>query len=127
LKEKIARSYDDKIVRNLKLATKIEKKNLDKIINNKKYDVITFVVDSDYDRTSLNMSKYVNKICERFKSLGIKSVLFTVYDTNENGLFVLQGKNYTPGDILMFPAANKNLITFEEKLTVKLICITFSC
>ena len=118
---KNAKSYDDKIVRNIKLATKIEKKNFDKIVNNKKYDVILFVVDSDYDRTSEIVSKYINKICERFKSLGIKSVLFTTYDTNENGLFIHQGVNYTPGEILVFPATSKKLDTYKEKTTVNLI------
>jgi hypothetical protein len=115
---KNAKSYDDKIVRNLKLATKIEKKNFDKIISNKKYDVVVFVVDSDYDRTSETISKYINKICERFKSLGIKSVLFSYYDLNENGLFIHDNINYISGDILLFPAHSKKLNTFHEKVTV---------
>jgi hypothetical protein len=116
---KNAKSYDDKIVRNLKFATKIEKKNFDKIISNKKYDVVVFVVDSDYDRTSELISKYINKICERFKSLGIKSVLFTYYDLNENGLFIQDNINYIAGDILLFPAQSKKLLSFHEKVTVK--------
>jgi hypothetical protein len=91
LKEKIAKSYDDKIVKNLKLTTKIEKKNFEKVINNRKYDVVVFTVDTDYDTKSEALSKYINKICERFKALGIKSVLFSVYDVNENGLFNYEG------------------------------------
>jgi hypothetical protein len=78
-------SYDHKIVRNLKLATKIEKKNFEKILYNKKYDVIMFVIDTDYDKESEKISLYINKLCERFKNLGVKSVLFTFYDINENG------------------------------------------
>ena len=91
LKEKHANSFDDKIMRNLKHATKVERKNFEKIVNNKKYDVVVFVVDTDYDSISENVSKYVNKITERFKSLGIKSVLFATFDLNENGLFSYQG------------------------------------
>jgi len=85
LREKIVTSYDEKIVRNLKLATKIEKSKFDKIIPNKKYDVIMFVIDTDYDKDSEHVAKYLNKMSERFKSLGIKSVLFTYYDVNESG------------------------------------------
>jgi alcohol dehydrogenase YqhD (iron-dependent ADH family) len=78
-------SYDEKIVKNLKLAAKIERKNFEKIIASKKYDVVMFVIDTDFDKESEHISKYINKVCERFKSLGIKSVLFTYYDMNENG------------------------------------------
>lgn len=85
MREKIVTSYDDKIVKNLKLATKIERKNFEKITSSKKYDVVMFVIDTDYDKESENISKYINKISERFKSLGIKSVLFSYYDVNENG------------------------------------------
>ena len=119
MKEKKIKSYDDKIVKSLKLATKIERKNFDKIVNNKKYDVVVFVVDTDYDKTSQNLSKYISKICERFKSLGIKSVLFTTYDINENGLFIHQNVNYIPGDILFFPATSKKLEKFKENVTVR--------
>ena len=44
-----------------------------------------FVVDTDYDKESEKIAHYVNRICERFKTLGIKSVLFSYYDVNENG------------------------------------------
>lgn len=121
MKIKNIKSYDDKIVRYLKFATKIEKKNFNKIISNKKYDVIVFVVDTDYDKTSETHSKYLNKICERFKSLGIKSVLFSFYDLNENGLFIHENVNYVAGDVLFFPAQTKKLTTFNEKLTVQFI------
>jgi hypothetical protein len=50
-----------------------------------------FVVDTDYDDVSFELSKYISKVCERFKSLGIKSTLFTYYDINENGLFNFEG------------------------------------
>ena len=85
MREKIVTSFDEKIVKNLKLATKIERKNFEKIIANKKYDVVMFVIDTDYDKESENISKYINKVCERFKNLGIKSVLLAYYDVNENG------------------------------------------
>ncbi len=118
MKEQSVKSYDDKILKNLKLATKIEKKNFSKIVNNKKYDVIVFVVDTDYDRSSNLLSKYINKICERFKSLGIKSVLFSYYDINENGLFIHENFNYTPGQVIIFPSSSKKYEIFNEKLTV---------
>lgn len=85
LREKIVKSFDDKIMKNLKSATKIEKKNFEKIIRNKKFDVVMFIIDTDYDKESENISKYIQKVTERFKSLGIKSVLFAYYDVNENG------------------------------------------
>jgi hypothetical protein len=77
-----------------------------------------FVVDTDYDKKSETLSKYVLKICERFKSLGIKSVLFTIYDLNESGVFIHEGVTHQPGDILLFPANSKSKIFFREKLTV---------
>lgn len=96
MREKIESSFDEKIVKNLKSATKIEKKNIEKIVKNKKYDVVMFVIDTDYDKDSENIAKYVNKICEKFKNLGIKSVLFSYYDINANGPLTLNGvkKNF---------------------------------
>ena len=44
-----------------------------------------FVVDTDYDKDSEKIAVYINRLCERFKTLGVKSVLFTYYDINENG------------------------------------------
>lgn len=44
-----------------------------------------FVIDTDYDKESEKIAKYINRLCERFKTLGIKSVLFAYYDINENG------------------------------------------
>ncbi len=118
MKEKNLKSFDDKIVKYLKLATKLEKKNLDTIINNSKYDVVMFIIDTDYDTTSEHLSKYINKICLRFKSLGIKSVLFTYYDVNEQGLLNYEGFDYNRGDIALFPANSKSALRFKEKLTV---------
>ncbi len=77
-----------------------------------------FTVDTDYDTTSENLSKYINKICQRFKSLGIKSVLFTYYDINEQGLLNYEGADYHKGDITIFPANSKTPLRFKEKLTV---------
>lgn len=77
------------------------------------------MVDTDYDKTSENLSKYINKISERFKSLGIKSVLLSYYDINENGLFIHQGVNYVSGDILIFPANSKQMEKFKENVTVR--------
>ena len=113
------KSYDDKIVRNLKLATKIEAKNFIKVANNRKYDVVVFTVDTDYDKTSEILSKYIKKICERFRTLGIKTVLFSIFDVNENGLFNHEGSHYKPGDILMFPSNSKKLLKYNENITVK--------
>ena len=42
-------------------------------------------VDTDYDYYSEKVAKYYNRAAERFKTLGIKSVLFASYDMNENG------------------------------------------
>ena len=75
-------------MRNLKLSTKVNKKDLREVINNKKYDVVLFIVDSDYDTYSENISKYYHRTIERFKSLGIRNVLFASYDINENGILV---------------------------------------
>jgi len=52
---------------------------------NKKFDFIVFVVDTDYDdKTEVN-SKYIAKIAERLKALGIKTVNVATYDINEQG------------------------------------------
>lgn len=88
------KSYDEKIVKNLKLTTKLTKKTFSNIVTNNKFDVVLFVVDTDYDDTSEHLSLFINKICQRFRSLGIKSVLFTIYDINEQGLF--QYEEVTP-------------------------------
>lgn len=85
MKEKQLKSYDDKIVRLLKLTTKIDKSSFKPIVNNKKYDVVVLIVDTDYDYYSEKVAKFFNRVTERFKTLGIKSVLFSSYDTNENG------------------------------------------
>lgn len=85
------KSYDHKIVKNLKLTTKIERSKVESVLKNKKYDIVLFVLDTDYDETSLKLSKYIHKISERFKTLGIKSVLFTYYDLNENGSYTYEG------------------------------------
>jgi hypothetical protein len=118
LKEKNLKSYDDKIVKNLKLATKLDKSSMDKIINNNKYDVVMYVVDTDYDQVSENLSKYINKLGQRFKTLGIKSVLFTYYDTNENGILNYEGVTYKKGDIVMYPSSSKTPVYYKERLTV---------
>jgi hypothetical protein len=107
----------------LKLATKIEKADYEKVVNNKKYDVIVFVLDTDYDHLSLNLSKYINKISERFKSLGLKSLLITYYDINENGPLSYQGNIYDRGDVLIYPASSKNGLKYREHLSV---CFIFN-
>lgn len=113
------RSYDHKIVKNLKLATKIENKDLAKVLQSKKFDIVLFVIDTDYNDLSFNISKYILKVSERFKSLGIKSVLISYYDVNENGLYRHEGKSLKTGDVVMFPASSKNMIKFNNNLTVK--------
>lgn len=85
------KSYDDKIVRLLKFSTKLEKSKFKPIINNKKYDVIVFIVDTDYDYFSEKVAKYYNRVIERFKALGINSLLFTSYDINEHGPLTGEG------------------------------------
>ncbi len=107
-------------MRNLKLATKIQKMDYEKVVNNKKYDVVVFVIDTDYDHISLNLSKYLGKITERFKALGIKSVLITYYDINENGPLIYQGNTYERGQVLIYPASSKNGLKYAEHLSVKL-------
>ncbi len=124
IKEKSVRSYDDKIVKNLKLLTKLEVNNLNPIIRKKNYDVLTFVVDTDYDKSSENISRYMNLIAQRFKLLGIKSVLLTYYDVNENkGNFIHEKKAYNTGDIFLSPANSKQVKMFSDKLTVSLISL----
>lgn len=85
------KSYDDKIMRLLKLATKVEQKNLDKIVKNRKFDVVLFLVDTDYDKNTERLAKYINKLSERLKTLGTKSVLICYFDINENGYFKYEG------------------------------------
>ena len=75
-------------MRNLRLTTKVSKKELNEVINNKKYDVVLFIVDTDYDTYSENISKYYHRTIERFKSLGMRNVLFASYDINENGVLI---------------------------------------
>ena len=79
------KSYDDKIVKLLKYSTKLDKTNFKTIVNNKKFDVVLLIVDTDYDFYSEKIAKYFNRVTERFKTLGIKSVLFATYDINDNG------------------------------------------
>jgi hypothetical protein len=43
------------------------------------------IVDTDYDYYSEKVAKFYNRATERFKTLGIKSVLFASYDINDNG------------------------------------------
>jgi len=119
LKEKQIKTYDDKIVRNLKLSTKIQKIDYEKVVHNKKYDVVVFVIDTDYDQISYNFSKYISKITERFKALGIKSVLITYYDINENGPLIYQGNTYERGQVLIYPASSKNGLKYAEHLSVR--------
>jgi hypothetical protein len=72
-------------MRLLKLSTKIDKNSFKPIVNNKKYDVLVLIVDTDYDYYSEKVARYFNRVTERFKTLGIKTVLFSSYDINENG------------------------------------------
>ncbi len=125
LKEKQLKSYDDKIVRLLKLTTKIDKTSFKPIVNNRKYDVIVLIVDTDYDYYSEKVARYYNRVSERFKTLGIKSVLFSSYDINENGQLLNERVNIliiqiTPekGQIYLFPAHSKKPIEFKDSLTV---------
>ncbi len=108
-------------MRNLKTATKIDKNNYDKIVNNKKYDVVVFFIDTDYDNISLKISKFIYKISDKFKWFGNKSVLITYYDVNESGTLLYQENNYDKGDILIYPSYSKNGLKFSEKITVILI------
>ena len=87
-----------------------------------------FVIDTDYDKDSENIAKYVNKICEKFKNLGIKSVLFSYYDINANGPLTLNGvkKNfiyffqmkYNKKDVVIFPNKSKKGVFYKDSLTV---------
>ncbi len=53
---------------------------------NRKFDVILFVLDSDYEHRSEHVAKYYERVHERIKTLGLtNSLLMTSYDINENG------------------------------------------
>lgn len=79
------KSFDDKIVKLLKLSTKLDKIKFKPVTNNKKHDVVLLIVDTDYDYYSEKQAKFYNRAIERFKTLGINTVLFCSYDINENG------------------------------------------
>ena len=88
------KSFDDKIVKFVKQTTKLTKSNLDSILMNRKYDVVLLVLDTDYEHKSEHIAKYYEKVVERIKSLGFKSVLMTSYDINENGNLNFNNVNY---------------------------------
>ena len=120
------KSYDDKIVKLLKFTTKLDKSNYKAIINNKKYDVVLLFVDTDYDFYSEKIAKYYNRVTERFKTLGIKSVLFASYDLNENGPLTGERVNLKnnfqiisdKGKIYIFGAHNKRTVEYKDNFTV---------
>lgn len=112
-------------MRLLKLSTKIDKNSFKPIVNNKKYDVLVLIVDTDYDYYSEKVARYFNRVTERFKTLGIKTVLFSSYDINENGPLQnervkIQINQITPekGQIFLFPAHSKKPLEFKDNLTV---------
>lgn len=102
----------------MKLATKTDKTNFKTIVNNKKYDVALIIVDTDYDYYSEKVAKFFNRANERFKTLGIKSVLFATYDLNENGPLENERITSEKGQIFLFPAHSKKPIEFKDNLTV---------
>jgi len=61
------------------------------------------------------MAKYVNKLCERFASLGIKTVIFTYYDINENKAHA--SLKYSKGNIFLYNSSNDKE-TYTGQLSV---------
>lgn len=117
--EKNIKSYDDKIVANLKLTTKLKLNNYSQTLSNKKYDFIVFVVDTDYDERSEINSKYINKIGERMKALGIKTTILTTYDINENGIHSkFEGVPLINGKVFLVRGDNNKPISYEDKISV---------
>lgn len=118
IREKNVRSYDDKIVAKLKLSTKLKADNFVATLQNKKYDFLVFVVDTDYDDNSEVLAKFINKTCERLKALGIKSTLISTFDINENGIHSkYEGFNLTNGKIFFVGANNKQPIAYNDRLS----------
>lgn len=118
LKKKV-KSFDDKIVANLKYTTKLEAATYNMVLNNNKFDFIVFVVDTDYDDRSEILSKYILKLSERMKALGIKTVQVATYDINEQGVNQkFQSVNLNTGAIF-FVGAKKNVaIPFNESISI---------
>lgn len=118
IREKNIRSFDDKIVKNLRLATKLNMENMEKILASKKYDILLFVVDTDYDQKTESLARFINKLGERLKALGIKSLLISVFDVNENGSNA-RYKNVTfqVGKIIMVTSNSKKVVPFDDKVS----------
>lgn len=118
IRDKNIKSFDDKIVANLKSTTKIQISNYVQTLANKKYDFIVFVIDSDYDEKSEITSKYINKLCERLKALGIKSTLVATFDINENGIQnKFEGIPLINGKIFFVPSKSKKPVLYNEKVS----------
>ncbi len=116
-KEKNIKSFDDKIIANIKSTTKLFANNYTAALANKKYDFLVFVVDTDYDDKTEILSKYISKVCERLKVLGIKTTLVSTFDINENGInFKYEGIPLTNGKIF-FVAKDKKPKLFTEKIS----------
>jgi tryptophan synthase alpha subunit len=78
-----------------------------------------FVIDTDYDKDSEKIAVHINRLCERFKALGVKSLLFAYYDINENGPLYQNGNRYTVKDIVFVPNKTRKEIKFTQNMTVR--------
>lgn len=118
LKKKV-KSFDDKIVANLKYTNKLELNTYKQILGSKKADFIVFVVDTDYDDKTQVLSSYILKLSERFKALGIKSVHIATFDVNEQGVnHTYQNVNLTNGTIFLVGSQKNVPIIFKQKLSL---------
>lgn len=117
LKKKV-KTFDDKIVANLKYTTKLEAATYNQALQSNKFDFLVFVVDTDYDDKSEVISKYILKLCERFKALGIKTVQIATFDVNEQGINnKFQDQLLSSGSVFFVGAKRNKLIPFKEHLT----------
>lgn len=100
-----------KTLSNIKSAVHLTKSNYESIVNNPNYDVIAFIIDSDYDEQSLILSQYVNRLIEKFISFGIKSVIISVYDYSDNEQ--LLPKNVLVNHIYLYSSKTSHVYSYN--------------
>jgi len=113
------KSFDDKIVANLKYTTKLEAQTFNAVLTSKKFDFIVFVVDTDYEDKSEVLSKFILKLSERLKALGIKTTHIATFDVNEQGVnHKFQDVNLNTGNIFFVGAKKNKVIPYKEKISI---------
>lgn len=120
IREKNISSSDSNITVNLKSTTKLKPNNVNLILKNKNknFDIVVFVIDTDYDEKSLVYSKYIKKLCDRLKYLGIHSTLVATFDVNEHGNnYKFENYLLSVGKIFLVKAKSKNIVMYNSKIS----------